>query len=70
MMPCPTQIIPISALQEANTDYLLDRLINLIPPGPPYFDKDALTDKSERFFVSEIVREQILISYKKEVPIR
>lgn len=62
------EIIPISALQEANTDYLLDRLINLIPPGPPYFDKDALTDKSERFFVSEIVREQILISYKKEVP--
>ena len=62
------EIIPISALQEANTDYLLDRLINLIPPGPPYFDKDALTDKTERFFVSEIVREQILISYKKEVP--
>ena len=62
------EIIPISALQEANTDYLLDRLINLIPPGPPYFDKDALTDKTERFFVSEIVREQILTSYKKEVP--
>ena len=62
------EIIPISALQEANTDYLLDRLINLIPPGPPYFDKDAVTDKTERFFVSEIVREQILISYKKEVP--
>ena len=62
------EIIPISALQEANTDYLLDRLINLIPPGPPYFDKDALTDRTERFFVSEIVREQILISYKKEVP--
>ncbi len=62
------EIIPISALQEANTDYLLDRLINLIPVGPPYFDKDALTDKTERFFVSEIVREQILISYKKEVP--
>ncbi|MEC8458891.1 MAG: GTPase Era [Bacteroidota bacterium] len=62
------EIIPISALQEANTDYLLDRLINLIPLGPPYFDKDALTDKTERFFVSEIVREQILISYKKEVP--
>ena len=62
------EIIPISALQEANTDYLLDRLINLIPLGPPYFDKDALTDKTERFFVSEIVREQILTSYKKEVP--
>jgi hypothetical protein len=46
----------------------LDRLIALIPPSPPYFDKDALTDKTERFFVSEIVREQILLNYKKEVP--
>jgi GTP-binding protein Era len=62
------EIIPISALEQANTTYLLDRLIALIPPSPPYFDKDALTDKTERFFVSEIVREQILLNYKKEVP--
>ena len=62
------EIIPISALEQANTTYLLDRLITLIPPSPPYFDKDALTDKTERFFVSEIVREQILLNYKKEVP--
>ena len=62
------EIIPISALKQANTTYLLDRLIVLIPPSPPYFDKDALTDKTERFFVSEIVREQILLNYTKEVP--
>ena len=62
------EIVPISALEQANTDYLLQRLIDLIPPSPPYFDKDALTDKTERFFVSEIVREQILLNYKKEIP--
>ncbi|MDA8571125.1 GTPase Era [Schleiferiaceae bacterium] len=62
------EIIPISALKEANTAYLLERLIALIPQSPPYFDKDALTDKTERFFVSEIVREQILMNYKKEIP--
>ena len=62
------EIIPISSLGQANTTSLLDRLIALIPPSPPYFDKDALTDKTERFFVSEIVREQILLNYKKEVP--
>ena len=62
------EIIPISALKEANTTYLLERLIALIPQSPPYFDKDALTDKTERFFVSEIVREQILMNYKKEIP--
>lgn len=62
------EIIPISALKEANTSYLLNRLIELIPVSPPYFEKDALTDKTERFFVSEIIREQILLNYKKEIP--
>lgn len=62
------EIIPISALEKANTDYLLSRLIALIPQSPPYFAKDALTDKTERFFVSEMIREQILMNYKKEVP--
>lgn len=62
------EIIPISALEKANTEYLLSRLIDLMPVSPPYFEKDALTDKTERFFVSEIVREQILLNYKKEVP--
>ena len=62
------EIIPISALKEANTPYLLERLISLMPTSPPYFEKDALTDKTERFFVSEIIREQILLNYKKEIP--
>jgi GTP-binding protein Era len=62
------EIIPISALEGANTDYLLSRLKELVPLSPPYFDKDALTDKTERFFVSEIIREQILLNYKKEIP--
>ena len=62
------EIIPISALEGANTDYLLSRLKELVPVSPPYFDKDALTDKTERFFVSEIIREQILLNYKKEIP--
>lgn len=62
------EIIPISALEKANIDYLLQRLLALIPSSPPYFDKEALTDKTERFFVSELVREQILLNYKKEIP--
>ena len=62
------EIIHISALEGANTDYLLSRLKELVPVSPPYFDKDALTDKTERFFVSEIIREQILLNYKKEIP--
>ena len=62
------EIIPISALEKANIDYLLQRLVALIPLSPPYFDKEALTDKTERFFVSELVREQILLNYKKEIP--
>ena len=62
------EIIPISALEQANTDYLLTRLKELVPVSPPYFDKEALTDKTERFFVSEIIREQILLNYKQEIP--
>ena len=62
------EIIPISALERANTAYLVERLVQLMPLSPPYFDKEALTDKTERFFVSEIVREQILLNYKKEIP--
>ena len=62
------EIIPISALEQANKDYLLTRLKELVPVSPPYFDKEALTDKTERFLVSEIIREQILLNYKKEIP--
>ena len=47
---------------------LLDRLVELSPESPPYFPKDQLTDKSERFFVNEIIREKILLNFKKEIP--
>jgi GTP-binding protein Era len=62
------EIIPVSALRNFNTDYVLNRLLALLPESPPYFEKDALTDKSERFIISEIIREKILLTYQKEVP--
>lgn len=62
------EIIPLSALKKFNTDHLLSRMIALLPESPAYFAKDQLTDRSERFFASEIIREKILMNYKKEVP--
>ena len=62
------ETIPISALNKANTETLLQLIISNIPEGPVYYPKDQLTDKSERFFVSEIIREQILILYRQEIP--
>ncbi len=62
------EILPISALNKFNMDKILERIIELLPVSPPYYDKDAITDKSERFFVSENIREKILKYYKKEVP--
>jgi GTP-binding protein Era len=62
------EILPISALHKLNTDYILKRIITLLPDSPPYFDKDQLTDKPERFFVSEIIREKILFLYNEEIP--
>jgi len=62
------EIFPISALKKFNTNNLMSRIMELIPEAPPYFDKDALTDKTERFFVSEIIREKILLYYQKEIP--
>ena len=62
------EIIPVSATNRFNADVLLKRVNELLPPSPPYFDKDQLTDKPARFFVSEIVREKILLNYDKEVP--
>ena len=61
-------ILPASAKEKINLDVLLDFLIQHMPVCPPYFDKDALTDKSERFFVTEIIREKILMLYKEEIP--
>ena len=63
-----TEIHPISALNKFNLDLVMARIKALLPLSPPYFEKDALTDKSERFFVSETVREKILKYYKKEIP--
>jgi len=62
------QIIPISALESFNIDKLFDLIIELLPEAPAYYPKTELTDKTERFFVSEMIREQILIHYKKEIP--
>ncbi|MFY0626852.1 MAG: GTPase Era [Reichenbachiella sp.] len=62
------EIISVSALERDNLDQLLNRLVELLPIHPPYFPEDTLTDKSERFFASEIVREKIFENYKQEVP--
>jgi GTP-binding protein Era len=62
------EIIPISALTKFNLDYVLNRILQLIPESPAYFEKGQLTDRSERFVTSEIIREQILLNYSKEIP--
>ena len=62
------EILPISAQNKFGTDILMKRIQELLPPSPPYFDKDQLTDKPARFFVSEIIREKILLYYDKEIP--
>ncbi len=62
------EIFPISALRKFNIQNLLNRIQALLPESPPYFDKDALTDKPARFFVTEIIREKILLYYQKEIP--
>jgi GTP-binding protein Era len=60
--------IPISALEKFNVDNLFQRILHYLPESPPYFPKDSLTDKSERFFAGEMIREKILLHYKQEVP--
>jgi len=62
------EIIPISALNNFNVDTVFNRILELLPESPPYYPKDALTDKPERFFVNEIIREKILLNYQKEIP--
>jgi GTP-binding protein Era len=61
-------VIPVSALKDFNLQALLAAILEKLPEGPPFFPKDQLTDKYERFFASEIVREKILTHYKKEIP--
>ena len=62
------EIFPISATEDFNVNNLMARIVELLPEGEPYFGKDALTDKPARFFVTEIIREKILLNYDKEVP--
>ena len=62
------EIIPTAALHKSNTDTLLEQILRYLPEGPVYYPKDQLTDRPERFFVSEIIREKILELYHQEVP--
>ena len=61
-------LLPISALNNFNIDVIKKKLVEMLPVSPPYYDKDAITDKSEIFFIAEIIREKILKHYKKEIP--
>jgi len=63
-----SEIIPISAICKFNLDYLQKKIVSYLPDSPPYFEKDVLTDKPARFFVTEIIREKILLYYQKEIP--
>ncbi len=62
------ELILCSAITKFNVNYIFDKIIKTLPEGEAYYPKDQLTDKSERFFISEIIREKILLNYKKEVP--
>ena len=61
-------VLPISALNKFNISEIIDAIVEVLPISPPYYSKDDVTDKSERFFIEEIIREKILKHYKKEVP--
>ena len=62
------EIFPISALEGFNVKEVFNRIIELLPESPPFYPKDQLTDKPERFFINETIREKILLHYKKEIP--
>lgn len=62
------EILPISALHKLNLEFVINKVISLLPESPPYFPKDEMTDKPMRFFVSEIIREKIFETYDQEVP--
>jgi len=64
----PKEIFPVSALNDFGVEQLQRKIVEYLPENPPYFDKDALTDRNMRFFVSEIIRERILENYQKEIP--
>jgi len=60
--------LPVSALKKINLHALFDKILELLPYSPPYYDKEDLTDRPERFFVAEIIREKILLTYSEEIP--
>ena len=62
------EIYPVSALENFNVDTVFSRILELLPESPPFYPKDQITDKPERFFVNETIREKILMNYKKEIP--
>jgi len=62
------EIIPVSALKKFNLTLVFDKILKLLPICPPYYDKEELTDKTQRFFVAEIIREKVLLIYDKEIP--
>jgi GTPase len=64
----PDEIIPVSALKDVNVSKITESIISSLPLHPPFYDKDALTDKPERFFAAEVIREKIFLLYKQEVP--
>ncbi|MFT7333152.1 MAG: GTP-binding protein Era [Sphingobacteriales bacterium] len=64
----PDALFPISALMKANLEPVMMQILNYLPDSPPFFDKEELTDKPERFFIAEIIREKIFLNYKKEIP--
>ncbi len=63
-----SKVLPVSALHNFALDVLFKLILEELPEGPPYFEKDALTDKTERFFASEMIREKIFLNFKQEVP--
>jgi GTP-binding protein Era len=63
-----SEVVPLSALKNFNTQKVLDLILDKLPENPPFYPKDELTDKTIRFFISEIIREKILLNFKQEVP--
>jgi len=64
----PAKVMPVSALHKAGVAGVFDTILGMLPDSPPYYDKEAYTDRSMRFLVSEMIREQVLLLYKKEIP--
>jgi len=62
------EIMPISAIKKLNVNFIFNRILELLPESPAFYPKDQMTDKPERFFVSEFIREKIFLNYKKEIP--